>query len=97
MALLSIELDRDSESDLRQLVALDPSNLTLATTKKFEVDLATYTLIATVTVATIKAIRDILIERIRARRYVALKINGRLITGLNEDQLDEILERILTK
>jgi hypothetical protein len=85
-----IEMYKSDSKQLTNLASILPENVKLIESKKFDgVDILSAILI--ITTYSIKQIKDILIEHIRAKKHVKVIVNGMEYSGIDEDKLIELL------
>src|SRR5690349_12049862 len=74
-----------------------PSDIEVVDVKRFGGEMGFTALVVTLSTAVIPALAKVLIEHIRSKRHVRVKLRGIEITGINEETVQEILTSVLER
>jgi hypothetical protein len=95
VSAISIQVQKHDRAIIEELTANKDMSVTKLETSSFDGQSEIVTLVITVTPMVLTFLGKILIEQIRARKYVKVVYKGVQIQGINESTVADILAKII--
>lgn len=94
-AALHIRLSAENEEKIREIALQHPRQVTLIHAKRLEGSDLTIEVLAVLSPALLPLLYKVIVEALRARQHVELRVNGIKVRGVSEATLLKIMNRFL--
>ena len=92
--MIAIELLKNDEEILKELVGKYPDDCMLVTSKKFQGQAETIQVLVSLGAIAIPALANIIVQQIKSKKYVSVKYKGVELQGISEKNAVKILKQL---